>query len=202
MHGTPLSDLLPSCGPCIPCPDPTDQLLALANQSCSLELSGAEEPIFSCWAKEHIDIAGVQIELFHLNIEESTRDPLYDEPIERVFQGSYVMKGFVEYPESQPEAGESGLKGVWTATLWIPRASVEEANAPTPAEHDVIRFWNEPFYKKYSVLEQEIDGAGYFFDVTRVDEDGHVFDQPGFVGFKLDLKRDTKYTPERRMAND
>jgi len=179
-----------------------DALLALENQSCTFELSRAEEPILSCWAKEQIDIAGVSIELFHLDIEGSVRDPLYDEPIERVFQGSYVLKGFVEYPESNPEAGESGLKGIWTATLWLPRLSVEQAGAPVPAEHDVVRFWNEPFYKKYSVLEQDIEGAGYFFDVTKVDEDGHIFDQPGFVGFKLNLKRDTKFTPERRMAND
>ena len=202
IHGTPLTDLLPSCGTCEPCPTPSDQLLALSSQSCTFELSQAEEPILSCWAKEHIDIAGVNFELFHLDIDGSVRDPLYDEAIQRVFQGSYIMKGFVEYPESQPEAGESGLKGVWTGTLWVPRLAIEEAGSPVPAEHDVIRFWNGPFYKKYSVLEQDIEGSGYFFDVIKVDEDAHIFDQPAFVGFKIDLKRDTKYTPERRMAND
>lgn len=196
---TPILDTLPSCAGKVA---PLEIQSIAAFNDCTFELCDAEEPILSCWAKEYVDIAGVKIELFHLDIDESVRDPLYDEAIERVFQGSFRMKAFVEYPEAQPEAGESGLKAIWTATVWIPRLSIEEVNAPTPAEHDVIRVWNSPFFKKYSVLEQDIEGSGYFFDLIKVDEDGHIFDQTGFVGFKCDLRRDTKYTPERRMAND
>ena len=195
---TPLFDALPSC---------TESNLLVPNpeagvDDCKFELCDREEYVLSLWAMEHVEIAGVDFQLFHLDFDNSVRDPLYDEAIERVFQGAFDLKGFLEYPESTPEATESGLHASWECVLWIPRLSIEENNAPTPGEGDTIRVWGSPFFKKYSVLEQDIPDSGYFFDVIKVDEDGHIFDQAGFVGFKCNLKRKTEFTPERRLAND
>lgn len=199
IKGTPLLDCLPK-GCDI---GPIDCLIIPATlSSCELSLCDAEQSIFDCWAAEHVNAAGVEIEFFHFNLDTSTRDPLYDEAIERVFDGSYKFKAFVEYPEADTEATEQGFHVKWDATLWIPRANIESVGAPIPTEDDVVRLWNTPFYKKYSVAEQDIPGSGYFFNITKVDEDGHLFDQAGFVGFKCVLKRNTEYTPERRMDND
>lgn len=170
--------------------------------SCTFELDGKEMCLFDSVAQEVVNIAGTEIEFFHLNLEASSRDPLYDEAIERVFQGSYVMKALVEYPDNFPVVDENGIKEQWDASAWISRSELEGKNAPYPCEGDVIRLWKTPFFNEQSVMDQHVPGAGYFFNVVGVDTDGHPFDGPEFVGVKVVLKRSTEYTPERRMASD
>jgi hypothetical protein len=166
------------------------------------QLCDGELFLFDTWAHEHVNIAGVDFELFHLDIEESTVDPVYNETVERVFQGSFELRGYFEFPPGVPETTEQGSHVDWESSLWIPRKELEEKHAPVPAEDDIIRVWRTPFFKTYGVFEQEIPDSGYFFDVTVVDEDGHLFDRSSFVGVKLTLKRRTEYTPERRLEND
>lgn len=170
--------------------------------SCTFELDTAEQGLFDCFATEHVTISGTEIELFHLDIDTSVRDPLYDEAVERIFQGSYVMKVFLEYPEPDTEATEYGLRKRWDAEVWIPRAEIERVSAPVPTEGDIIRVWNNPYFKKYSVIDQDIPNSGFFFNIIKTQQDGHLFDRSGFVGFKCMLKRNTDFTPERRLDND
>lgn len=166
------------------------------------ELCDGELYLHDTWAQEHVNIAGVKFELFHLDLEESVVDPVYNEPVDRIFQGSYILKGYFEFPPGVPEMTEQGSHVGWESSLWIPRKELEDKNAPIPSEDDIIRVWNTPFFQKYGVFEQEIENSSYFFDVTVVDDDGHLFDRPSFVGFKLTLKRRTEYTPERRLEDD
>lgn len=199
---TPLYDALPSGKNIVAALDPIPDA---AMKEAQFELCDGESYLFMSYASEHVRIAGVKIELFHLSIEDSVRDPLYDEPIERVFQGSYILNAFVEYPDPNHDVGENGIKKSWEAPLlWIPTAELIEKHAPVPAESDVVRFWDvdAQFYKKFGVLEQDIEDSGFFFDVTSADQDGHIFDRASFVGFKCTLKRKTEFTAERRMAND
>ena len=197
-RATPILDCLPSCADVGPSECSTDAII----DSCTFELCDKESGLFDCIAQEHVSISGTEIELFHLSIDDSSRDPLYDEAIERVFQGSYVMKVYLEYPEANSEANEWGLHKDWDAEVWIPRAEIERVNAPVPVEDDVVRVWNTPFFKKFSVIDQDIPDSGYFFSITKVVEDGHIFDRSSFVGFKCTLKRSTEYTAERRMISD
>lgn len=198
---TPLFDALPSgkdyLAPMYPIPE-------AELTGPRFELCDGEEYLFMEWAGEHTNIAGVDIEFFHLDTYNSTVDPLYDEAIERVFQGSFKMKAYVEYPEATPEAGEMGLHSDWSTTIWIPASEVINKHAPIPAEHDIIRVWDKDaqFYKKFGVLEQDIPESGYFFEITHANEDGHIFDRAKFVGFKCEIKRRTEFTPERRATND
>lgn len=194
---TPLLDNLPSCKDV----GPADCGEAFI-ESCTFELCDSELGLFDCIAQEHVSISGTEIEFFHLSIEESARDPLYDEAVERVFQGSYVIKAYLEYPEANAEAQEWGLRKTWDAELWIPRAELERVSAPVPVEDDVVRVWNNPFFNKHSVIGQDVPDSGYFFNIIKVAEDGHLFDRAGFVGFKCTLKRNTEYTAERRIASD
>jgi hypothetical protein len=200
--GASLFDSLPSCEDLTDeCREPNPPAFY---ESCTFQLCDGEKSLFQCWADEHVSIAGTKVKFFHLDIEESSRDPLYDESIERVFVGSYIFKAFITYPESTPEAREEGLHATWDAEMWVPSSQIIQSGAPVPGEGDVIQFWDDSveWYKKYGVLEQDIPGSGYLFDVIKVDEDGHLFDQAAFVGFKCSLKRRTEFTAERRMAND
>jgi len=147
---------------------------------------------------------GTDIMYWHQNVSRSVRDPLYDEPIERAWDGPYQLKGFVEYMESQPQMKEEGLTIRWQGTIWIARAAVEAISAPVPLEGDVFRFWNNRFFNQHAV-NQDTDAvtgppaSGYYFDVTNVDDEGHVFDTGYFVGLRIRVMRRTEFTPERRL---
>jgi hypothetical protein len=41
--------------------------------------------------------------------------------------------------------------------------------------------------------------AGYYFNVINVVDDAHMFDNPDFTMFRLDLRRYTEFNPERRI---
>lgn len=164
-------------------------------------LCDGERFLFDCWAQEHNRIGGTQIEFWSLDVEGSTRDPLYDEPIVRDFAGPFRMVGYLEYPDGFAEAREEGFRSVWNGSIWIARKEFEDAHSPPPSEGDVIRVWNTPFFQKFSVDEEDVPGRGFYFDITQVGDDGHLFDTPSFVGFKCDISRRTEFTPERRLTN-
>ena len=162
-------------------------------------LSDSELSLFDCIAKEFNQIIGTKIDYFSLDVERSDKDPLYDEPITNRFKGPFSMHAYIEYPEPQPEAGQSGLKTRWSTSMWISRKAFEETRCPVPFIGDVIRVWETPFFDDSAVDDVKVPGAGFYFDVTTADNDGHLFDTPSFVGFKLRLLRRTEFTTERRL---
>jgi hypothetical protein len=165
----------------------------------SFKLDDKERFLFDLWATEHTGIGGTPLDFWSLDIVNTRRDPLYDEPIERAWNGPYRIQGWASMPDTAPSTGEEGFRSRFTAQCWMPRKALEDARAPVPSEGDVVRLWNTPYFAAVSVDNEPVDDAGYFFDVINVDEDGHLFDQPGFVGFKIDLVRRTEFTPERRL---
>jgi hypothetical protein len=166
-----------------------------------LLLTDQEKELFDTWAVEHVGIAGVTIDYFSINPPGSRVDPVYREPLERRFEGPYRVHGHLTYPEHVPSTGEEGLRTRWDAEAWIPRKVAEEAAMPLPTNCDVIRVWNIPFYHRFSVDDFiNVPGSNYYFDVLDADDDGHIFDQPTFVGYKLKLARRAEFTPERRVS--
>ena len=166
-----------------------------------LGLPDCEHDLFDSIAQEHVNIAGTDIDYFSHAVGKSTRDPLYDEPIKRVFEGPFRIKAYVAWPDTTPEVRMEGWRTVVNAEAWISRKEIEDGHCPTPSETDVLRIWNIPFYTDWSVDGDAVPNAGYFFDVLNVNDDGHLFDSAQFVGFRLTLKRRTEFTPERRITN-
>ena len=164
-------------------------------------LGDEERFLFDLWAQEHTHILGTTIEYWSLDVAGSKRDALYDEPVERKWLGPFKMKGYLGYAPSGPEAREEGFRTTFTTEIWISRKDFEDANCPSPNEGDAIRVWKTPFFDQWAVDGEDVPGRGYFFDVINVDEDGHLWDQSTFVGFRCDIKRRTEFTPERRIDN-
>ena len=166
----------------------------------SFNLDDRELFLIDGYANEHVSILGTSIEYWAIDIHGSKKDPLYGEAIERNFKGPYKYKVWFSYTESTPEAREEGLVERYQPTAWLPRKQVEEASATLPIEGDVLRAWNIPFYALYGVAEHKAppDG-GYYFNIIDVDTDGQVFDNASFVGYKLQLRRRSEFTPERRI---
>jgi hypothetical protein len=168
----------------------------------TLQLPDCEHDLFDSIAQEHVNIHGTDIDYWSHTVDSDSRDPLYDEAIERVYKGPFRLKGYVSWPDSVPEARFEGERTTFGAEMWIARKTIEDVRAPSPNETDVVRIWNTPFFNAWAVDTQDVGpNAGYFFDVIDVDDDGHLFDSPQFVGFKLSIKRRTEFTPERRITN-
>lgn len=166
-----------------------------------LGLPDCEHDLFSSIAQEHVNIAGTDVDYFHHNVDRATRDPLYDEPLKRVYDGPFRIKAFVAWPDTSPEVRMEGWRTVVNAEAWIARKELEDQHCPAPSETDVLRLWNIPFYADWATDGDNPPNAGYFFDVLNVNDDGHLFDSSQFMGFRLTLKRRTEFTPERRITN-
>lgn len=168
----------------------------------SLQMPECEHALFDSIAQEHVQILGTDIDYFSHQVGDSTRDALYDEPVKRAYQGPFRLKGYIAWPDSQPEVRMEGWRTTFSAEAWIPRKDFEDGHCPDPSETDVLRIWKIPYYdKNWSVDGDNVPNSGYFFDILNVNDDGHLFTSPTFVGYRLVLKRRTEFTPERRVTN-
>lgn len=165
---------------------------------------GHERRFFECLASEHLNILGTKLGLWVLDLSTSEVDPLYNEPTKRVYDGPYVIKAWVEYPPTTPEANEVGFSMDRAQSAWVPRFSLEEVGLPQPPKPgDIVQFWDTAYYNNGSVLEpQPPENSGMFFELTDVDEDGLLFDSSSFVGWTLALRRNTKFVPERKLKQE
>jgi hypothetical protein len=169
-----------------------------------LDLENENDELQAIWAQEQVTAEGTTVDYWAQDLEGSTLDPLYNEPSERLWDGPYRMKVYVEFPAQSFEVREEGNSISWEATMWIPRRTVEDAEmAQEPKEGDVVRIWQIPHFDSFAQgMEDDIPHAGYYFDVIGVMEDGHVFDNPEFTGYLCNIKRRTVFTPERRVFNE
>jgi hypothetical protein len=167
----------------------------------TLQMPDCEHDLFDSIAQEHVNIAGTDIDFYSHNVAGSKRDALYDEPVERVYGGPFRVKGYVVWPDTTPDVRMEGWRTIVNAEAWIARKEIEDKRCPAPSETDVLRFWNTPFFNDWAVDGEDVPNAGYYFDILNVNDDGHLFDSPQFVGFKMILKRRTEFTPERRITN-
>lgn len=162
-------------------------------------LDATELQMWDLFAQEPIRAAGADCELFTRNLQQSKIDPLYSEPEETHFDGPYLLRVNVEWPEFTPEPGEEGMRAVWPSGCWIPRKTIEEVNARPPREGDILRFWKLPYFDERASNDQHLTYAGYYFDVIKVNDDGHLHDQAAFVAFRCDLKRKSSFGPEEQF---
>lgn len=164
-------------------------------------LGDTEKFLFSHFAAEHCRIIGTPCSFFHQEVGKSKRDPLYDEPQQRVWSRPYEIKIWVSWPSTTPLAGEEGFHYAFDARAWIPRQELERVNAPAPFEGDILKFWDAPLQKEHSIAGELNKKSGYYFDVVNADTDGHIMDTPSSVGFVCDLKRRSEFGGERRIVD-
>ena len=169
----------------------------------TIDFESENDELTAIWAAEQVAAEGTTIDYWIQDLEGTKLDPLYNEPECRAWVGPYRFKAFVEWPEADFQVREEGAREVFSATAWIPRLMVEGSDMDRPPlEGDVLRFWQIPFFDWFGQgVDENIPGAGYYFDVTSVVDDGHLLDNPSFNGFKLVIRRRTEFTPERRVLN-
>jgi len=171
--------------------------------ACTFELNKECEELFDIWNEEHTEVAGTDIDYWIQDLVKTKRDPLYNEPTERIWAGPFRFKALVKLPQNEYEAREEGARELWTGQIFIPRLAIENSNMEQwPKIGDVIRIWSLPFYDQDAMgVDQNIPNAGLYFDVIQTQGEGHPLDNPSFTRFQLDVKRRTEFTPERRLLN-
>lgn len=177
----------------------------------------AELALFDSVAAEHAEISGTPVEIWLMETDPATADPLYNEPVNRLFTGPFGMTGVFGYPDGAPTQNPEGSEMTWPSTLWIARIALETVGCRIPGEGDIIRVWDIPVQNdqaagldaspERTVIESDpihtspfrVEETGYYFNITDADTDAYLFDGPYFVGVNLTLARNTVFRPERRM---
>lgn len=194
-----------SCNPPIKpnCPTTSSCSSNVAGACGPFHLDDSERWLFDSIKQEHTGIVGTSMDFYSQQVQpgEKKRDPLYDEPLVGQWCGPYRVTGFAEWPEPNVEVKEEGLRKTWAAVFYVARKEFEDARAPYPKEGDVVRIWSTPYFDKdASVLHEQIPKSGFYFDITKADDDQHLMDAAYFVGLKLTVARRTEFTPERRIS--
>lgn len=156
-------------------------------------LDGSELPLFDSIASDLNEAAGDIVNYYSNNKQMSKIDPIYGEYSKRQTDGPWRLPAKVDWPQQAPMSGETGYTVEFDGKVTISRIHFEQKNAPYPAEDDVIEMWRTPFHDVDSM------GQGLYFDIVKVDNDGHVNDSPLFVQFILTLKRRPQFGAERRV---
>jgi hypothetical protein len=159
-------------------------------------LDGSELFLFDSFAQEPVEIAGTDCTIFQRNRRKTTVDPYYREPISIVFDGPFAVRAHVEWAEQTPEASEAGLRYIWPSAIWVPRKTIEDVRANAMHEGDIVHFWRLPYFDKNAVEQLQTQTGGFFFDVIKINEDGHLNDAAQFVAFRCSLSRRSNAPPE------
>lgn len=166
-----------------------------------LTLDDVERPLFDSIAQEHVRQLGTLIDLYFRDIGKSQRDSVYDEAIKTSWSTPIRVKGFVEWPDSAPVLEDQGEHTEFNATAWIARKELEDAHANIPSEGDVLCIWRTPFFNAWASDNQNEPDQGFYFNIVDVDDDGHLFDTPSFVGVRMTIRRNNTFSPERRIKS-
>lgn len=165
--------------------------------------------------EERIELSGPTTEYYSLN-RGTNVDTLYNEPDNDWMYGGTSPRGtdqksekswnfspnvlggadpleipssiqFEEMDGRTPMVRPEGFKADWDAILFITVNHWECYTAGTtvagrePKEGDVVYVWN------------------LWWDVIKAGSGGNVLDSPSFVGYRLDLKKRTEFTPDRKV---
>jgi len=128
-------------------------------------------------------LVGMEVLYWRLDRGATTKDALYGETVVESYIGPKELTVFVENPEKRVETGDEGLRREYDAQVWIP-----------------IRVWSGVFFEEKPWLGDQLEAWGKRFDVVGVHREGVINDdRDTFVQYRLDLKVQEKFAPERRM---
>lgn len=172
---------------------PSDDVTGEGDQTYRIDDS--ERFLHDLIAQEATEIIGTECTIWQRSLKKSKVDPLYGEAIETGFNGPFVVRAHFEWPDVTPEATEAGKRQIWPAAIWVARKSLEAAGAGPMDEGNIVRVWDIPYFNNEATLNNP-NSQGFFFDVVKVNDDGHINDTASFVGFRCDLKRRSDSPPE------
>lgn len=149
-----------------------------------------EQPFYDHVNTEVQNLVGANADYFVLKRKQTKRDGTYDEPFVQIdslweFDEPVGIKCIIQEWSETKEATDRGMDSRLEARGWLSRKHADDLDVD-PKEGDVIVVW------------QQREGTGGAWDIIQVNEDGFIGNQPIPTQFVLDLRRRTKYVPERK----
>jgi len=168
-----------------------------------------------CLEEERIELSGPTCEYYSLNRGKNV-DALYGEPTNDPLYGGSASRGD---PSRSDEAWNffPDIDGGASPSTFPCSIEYQEADNRNPSvrpegflyEYDAIigisrNHWEDTW--EDTVIEGRLPKEGdvmYLFeewwDVTKAGKSGNIIDSPNYVGFKLELKKRTQFTPDRKI---
>jgi hypothetical protein len=150
-------------------------------------------------ATEPARLSGTSIRLYSVRRAKNLH-PLYREPSAGAkdweFQGPWEMMVAVEFDQSSDidvEAGGEGKLRSASATLWLSRKELEDAQAPDPKVGDVFEFWDKDGWKRA--------GGFQYWDVSNATPHGNIQSTEIFTMWKVSLTSRSTFDPQRKIDN-
>lgn len=144
-------------------------------------------------SEEVIDLFGTDdVILYRFNPCDNaeTRDPLYDEPTTTLKYRAYAIKALYLDWQDDFLSGSQGSEKNFSNKIYVSLNHLLAANVPISADKEYI--------EEGDIIELHHRGDKVIYDIIQVDREGYVNNSDKFVGYTLDVKRNSKFVPERK----
>lgn len=151
--------------------------------------SAKELRLYRSFERERINLFGQQVDYYVLS-RGSNVDPVYNEPTPEWNFATYSLIAAVTYQQMdnrQPSVRDEGFVVEFDAEAYIAYndwVAAVGAGAAAPKEGDVM----------FAMAE--------YFDVVQFGSGGNFVDTVNAVGYKLLLKKRTKFAPQRKFVSE
>lgn len=161
--------------------------------------------------REYANLVGTKATLYRRQISKEKRNPLHNEPASHEWVEYKNLTIYMVWPENSPILGDEGLEVSWEGEATISRQILDDADVAIgkpkafsyPEEADVIEVWRgEQGAAQSAEIAAYLDRksrGGLFFDVAKVETDGHIDDSVYFTQFKLTLTRNNSFGADRQV---
>jgi hypothetical protein len=149
--------------------------------------SASELNLYRLYEDERINLFGQQIDYYVLN-RGANVDPVYNEPTPEWNFHQYGMIAAVTYQEMDnrdPSVRDEGFDIDYDAEVYLSYNEWSRVvGEKVPKEGDVLFAMNE------------------YFDVVNAGKGGNFIDTVKVVGYKILVKKRSKFTPERKFTSE
>lgn len=147
--------------------------------------SASELTLYRSYEEERINLFG-QVGDYYVLSKSTNVDPLYNEPTPEWAFTQYSLVMAVTYQEMdnrQPSVRDEGLEVEYDAEVFVSYNEwARVVGAKVPKEGDVLFLMGE------------------YFDVVNAGKGGNFIDAVTVVGYKLQVKKRSKFTPDRKFT--
>lgn len=183
----------------------------------TLTLTAGERQLLDCLTSENINLGATDLKYYPLDLglnaaqltleqnqHHAERAALYGEPhFTPLTRGPYDIRGVVSFESKAAEAMEEGMTMDFRMSVEIARTEFERLGLTAPREGDILQLFDIPFYAQWGQpFRNPGPSGGFYFETLNVEAMGQVGSGDYFSIFKLSLKRDSRYNPERKIFGD
>lgn len=157
-------------------------------------ISDKEFNFFDKITQEHLNLCGEDILYWVLEVNESTYDNVYGEPVPRkyTYRGGYKLKSVIKYNPPEINIEVNGAVYKLDCEIYIARADFDKIGF-VPKPGDIVQVFGGSRYFPADVMQ---DGKGIYYSVIQTGDYGHIHNTNRYTWYKLSAVRKTDVLTE------